>query len=220
MKTTLVFDRAVFIICVLSMKVLYIGCDTVNPLCGENYCVEGKIYPKSELGTGANYDELRIDDATVFKMLEQTLSADNSNKTEGGTTDILRPTTNPLPTVTPAPLPVIIPPVVEETVVKEPTVSFKDDLIPILREKCAFAGCHFAVKGRHPAGGLDLYKYDGLIKGGKSGPIFFPGNGKGSLLRSRISRLGGMPPEGVRRRLRENQIQLFIDWIDEGALNN
>ena len=217
MKTTLVFDRAVFMICVLSMKVLYIGCDTVNPLCGENYCVEGKIYPKSELGTGANYDELRIDDATVFKMLEQTLSADNSNKTEGVTTDILRPTTNPPPTVTPAPLPVITPPVIEVVVEPEPKVSFKDDIAPILANRCAIPGCHAPNGNIRPSARLDLRSYDGLKRGGTHGAIVSLGNGKGSLIVKRIDR-GGMPP--IPPPLNAEQIQLFIDWIDEGALNN
>ena len=50
----------------------FLGCETINPLCTENYCVEGEIYPKSELRVGAKYGELPIDDAVIFATLART----------------------------------------------------------------------------------------------------------------------------------------------------
>ena len=50
----------------------FLGCETINPLCTENYCVEGEIYPKSELRVGAEYGELPIDDAVIFATLART----------------------------------------------------------------------------------------------------------------------------------------------------
>ena len=105
--------------------------------------------------------------------------------------------------------------VVEEPVVpEEPKVSFKDDILPIFRDRCAIPGCH-AAPG---AGGLNLTQYDTFKKGGNGGAAFNAGNGNGSLVVKRIDG-GGMPPIESWR-LTEEQIQLFIDWIDEGAKNN
>ena len=126
-----------------------------------------------------------------------------------GMADVLQPTT---PSETSPPPSVEVPPPVDE-VVEELGVSFKDDIQPILAERCALAGCH-AAPG---AAGLDLSKYDTFKKGGNTGPAFAAGDGGGSLVVKRIDG-GGMPPGGPP--LDGDQIQLFIDWIDEGAKNN
>ena len=125
-----------------------------------------------------------------------------------GMTDVLQPATTPLPTTQP-PLPE--PPPVEEPVVEG--VSFKDDIQPILAERCSNPGCHAAPVG----GGLNLTQYDTFKKGGNTGPGFVAGDGKGSLVVKRIDG-GGMPLGGPP--LNGDQVQLFIDWIDEGAENN
>ena len=125
-----------------------------------------------------------------------------------GMTDVLQPTTTPPPTTQP-PLPE--PPPVEEPIVAG--VSFKDDIQPILAERCSNPGCHAAPVG----GGLDLTQYDTFKKGGNTGPGFVAGDGKGSLVVKRIDG-GGMPLGGPP--LDGDQVQLFIDWIDEGAENN
>ena len=116
-------------------------------------------------------------------------------------------TTEPDPTE-----PIVDPP----DVVEEPKVSFKDDISPILAESCAFAGCHGAAR----LGGLDLSNYDAFEKGGNNGAAFVAGDGKGSLVVKRIdgSQLPRMPQGGLP--LNGAQIQLFIDWINEGAENN
>ena len=91
--------------------------------------------------------------------------------------------------------------------------SFKNDIQPILAKRCTIPGCH-AFPG---VAGLDLSKYDTFKKGGANGPAFVAGNGKGSLVVKRIDG-DGMPPGGPP--LDRDQVQLFIDWIDEGAENN
>ncbi len=121
-------------------------------------------------------------------------------------------TTEPEPTE-----PVVDPPVVEEPEVpEEPKVSFKDDVMPILAESCATANCHVAGHFTN----LDLSTYDTFKKGGDRGPAFVAGDGKGSLVVKRIdgSQPPQMPPNGPP--LNGEQIQLFIDWINEGAENN
>ena len=124
-----------------------------------------------------------------------------------GMMDIVQPTTPATTDPTP--------PVVDEVpdVIEEPIVSFKGDIQPILAERCATPGCH--VVGHFT--GLDLSQYDAFKKGGNGGPVFTAGDGDGSLVVNRIDG-GGMPPGGPP--LDADQIQLFIDWIDEGAENN
>jgi hypothetical protein len=125
-----------------------------------------------------------------------------------GTTDVLQPTTTPPATQTP------VPEVVEDPVVAEELgVSFKDDIQPILAERCAIPGCH-AAPG---VAGLNLSQYDTFKKGGNGGVAFAAGNGKGSLVVKRIDG-GGMPP--IPPPLNAEQVQLFVDWIDAGAENN
>ena len=126
-----------------------------------------------------------------------------------GMADVLQPTPTPPPAQTP------VPPA-EQPVVEEPVVagvSFKDDIQPILAERCAVPGCH-AAPG---VAGLNLSQYDTFKKGGANGPAFDAGDGKGSLVVKRIDG-GGMPPGGPP--LDGDQVQLFIDWIDEGGKNN
>ena len=37
--------------------VLLAGCETLNPICSDNFCVEGEIFPKSDLDEDQPYDE-------------------------------------------------------------------------------------------------------------------------------------------------------------------
>lgn len=93
------------------------------------------------------------------------------------------------------------------------TVSYSEDIEPILSESCALTGCHAA----NPSGGLDLRSYDTFKVGGASGDAFIVGDGEGSRVVQLIEN-GSMPLGGTP--LTADQIQLFIDWIDEGAENN
>lgn len=140
---------------------------------------------------------------------------DEGDTTEdtSGMTDVLQPATTPPTAQTPQPG-VVEQPVVEDPVVPDvPKTSFKDDIQPILAERCSNPGCHAAPVG----GGLNLTQYDTFKKGGNTGPGFVAGDGKGSLVVKRIDG-GGMPLGGPP--LDGDQVQLFIDWIDAGAENN
>ena len=90
-----------------------------------------------------------------------------------------------------------------------PGVSFQEEILPILQASCAVAGCHAAP---NPPKGLNLETYADFEKGG----VFNPGDSNGSVVIRRIDG-GGMPPGAP---LADDQIQLFKDWIDEGAKNN
>lgn len=93
--------------------------------------------------------------------------------------------------------------------VPPPGVSFQEDILPILQASCAVQGCHAAP---NPAKGLNLETYADFEKGG----VFNPGDSEKSVVIQRIDG-GGMPPGAP---LDDAQIQLFKDWIDEGAKNN
>ena len=123
-----------------------------------------------------------------------TENGDNTTDPDPVTPDPVEPPTDPEPP--PAPM-----------------VSFKDEIMPILTNTCAIDNCHDAVA----SGGLNLTSYDNFKNGGNSGAAFVAEDGEESLVVKRIDG-GGMPPIGPP--LNADQIQLFIDWINEGAENN
>ena len=94
-----------------------------------------------------------------------------------------------------------------------PSPSFNADISPILANRCAIAKCH-VVDGPHD---IDLRTYDSVIKGGDEGAIVIAGDAMESEMVEEIAE-GKMPPEGLP--LDAAQIQLIIDWINEGAENN
>jgi hypothetical protein len=97
--------------------------------------------------------------------------------------------------------------------VPAPEVSFQEEILPVLQARCAVQGCH---AGPNPQVGLNLETYAGFEKGSLVGPVFNPGDSNGSKVIQRIDG-GGMPPGAP---LDNDQIQLFKDWIDEGAKDN
>ena len=94
-----------------------------------------------------------------------------------------------------------------------PSPSFNADILPILTNQCAFAGCHVA----GGPGGIDLRTYDTMIAGGDDDDTVIAGNARESELVEQIVE-GEMPPDGPP--LPAGQIQLIIDWINQGAKNN
>lgn len=99
------------------------------------------------------------------------------------------------------------------TTAGRPSPSFSTDIAPILIERCAIAECH-VVDGPHD---IDLRTYDVLMKGGDEGAIVIVNDARESEIVEEIAE-GKMPPEGPP--LDAAQIQLIIDWINEGAKNN
>ena len=94
-----------------------------------------------------------------------------------------------------------------------PSPSFSADILPILTSRCAFAGCHVA----GGPGGIDLRTYNTVIAGGDDNDTVIAGDARESELVEQIVE-GEMPPDGPP--LPAAQIQLIIDWINEGAKNN
>ncbi len=92
--------------------------------------------------------------------------------------------------------------------------SFSTDISPILTNRCALSGCHVA-GGPH---GVDFRTYDSLKAGGDYGAIVTAGDARESKVVKQIVQ-GRMPPDPAEP-LEAAQIQLIIDWINEGADNN
>ena len=95
-----------------------------------------------------------------------------------------------------------------------PSPSFSADISPILTNRCAIPGCHVA-GGPH---GVDLRTYDTLQAGSDDGSIAIAGNARESELVKQIVQ-GRMPPPPSEP-LEAAEIQLIIDWINEGTENN
>ena len=95
-----------------------------------------------------------------------------------------------------------------------PSPSFSTDISPIVTNRCATSGCHVA-GGPH---GVDLSTYDTLSAGGDDGAIVTADDAKESEIVKQIVQ-GRMPPPPAEP-LDATQIQLIIDWINEGAENN
>jgi mono/diheme cytochrome c family protein len=91
-------------------------------------------------------------------------------------------------------------------------VSFANDVLPILQANCS--SCH---DGSRPSGGFSVANYQTVMTGSNNGPVIVPNNAQGSLLIQLISS-GQMPRRSLK--LSDMQIQIIIDWINAGALDN
>jgi mono/diheme cytochrome c family protein len=91
--------------------------------------------------------------------------------------------------------------------------SFATDVLPILQESCAV--CHGTL------GGWDSSSHAGVVGSGAHGPAVIPGDPEGSLLSKKLlgTQAEGavMPPAG---KLPQSKIQIILDWIAAGALDN
>jgi len=125
--------------------------------------------------------------------------------------------TNPPAYQDPATLPATDAPVTKEAAAAtEPTasteVSFAANILPILQKSCV--NCH---GGNRTEKGLDLTSYQSLMAGSSKGPIVTVGDAAHSSLVSLVQN-GKMPKRGAK--LTAEEVQLFIDWVNAGALNN
>ncbi|MEX1231735.1 MAG: c-type cytochrome domain-containing protein [Planctomycetaceae bacterium] len=93
------------------------------------------------------------------------------------------------------------------------TVSFEEDVAPIIIERCLL--CHKAEK---PSGGLALDTFAGMKKGSTNGPLLIPGNANQSRLALRVATPDEklrMPKDG--QKLDNEEVQLIALWINQGA---
>jgi len=91
-------------------------------------------------------------------------------------------------------------------------VSFGTDILPLLQSRCL--NCHGGQKTEHE---LNLNSYDGVMAGSENGPVVTPGDAANSPMAEMVAN-GKMPKRGPK--LTPDQVQLIVDWINQGALNN
>ncbi len=92
------------------------------------------------------------------------------------------------------------------------TVSFANDILPILDSRCK--NCH---GGRETKEGLNMTTYALLMTGSENGLVVVPGDADNSLLAEQVVSQE-MPKRGPK--LTPPQVQLIIEWINQGALDN
>lgn len=91
-------------------------------------------------------------------------------------------------------------------------VSFAHDVMPIFESSCI--NCH---GGQSTKEGLDLKTYAALMAGSRNGSVVTPGNANDSYLVEQLLN-GKMPKRGPK--LTPDQIQVIVNWVNSGALNN
>ncbi len=106
--------------------------------------------------------------------------------------------------------------VTEAGVIPQPTPgisSFMENVMPIFEAKCVL--CHGSM------GGWDATSYSAVMTSGDNAPTVIPNDGESSILAQKIVgtyTYGGiMPPGG---KMTNSEIQLILDWILAGALDN
>jgi hypothetical protein len=102
----------------------------------------------------------------------------------------------------------------------EEQVSFKEDILPLLKWRCA--GCHEPGGEGVQKSGLDLTSYAGLMKGTKFGRMVIPGEPESSnlmmLLDWRVSPEIRMPHG--KKQLSSCDRNSIRTWIRQGAKDN
>jgi uncharacterized membrane protein len=131
--------------------------------------------------------------------------ASASQPSEEAVAVISSPTTAPAPSDTAAPTEAAQPAPAD-------TVSFAGDVLPILQSRCL--NCH---GGRETEEGLSINSYADIMTGSDNGPVITPGNVENSLLAELVISQE-MPKRGPK--LTPPQVQIIVDWINQGALNN
>lgn len=91
-------------------------------------------------------------------------------------------------------------------------VSFAGDLLPLLTKSCL--KCHGGEKMEE---GLSVKTFDTLMAGSENGAVIVAGDAENSFIVEAV-RSGDMPKRGTA--WTPEQVQILVDWINQGALNN
>ena len=91
-------------------------------------------------------------------------------------------------------------------------VSFANDILPLLQSRCV--NCH---GGQRTEKELVLNSYEGVMAGSEDGPAVTSGDAANSPMAEMVAN-GKMPKRGPK--LTPAQVQLIVDWINQGAQNN
>jgi len=104
---------------------------------------------------------------------------------------------------------------------QEETVSFSQDVMPILEQNCL--SCHQPGGQGMATSGFSMVTYDDLMKGTQYGPMVIAGDSAGSnmlvLMEGRADPSISMP-HGSMKPMPQPDIETIRLWIDQGARNN
>jgi hypothetical protein len=104
---------------------------------------------------------------------------------------------------------------------KEETVSFSQDITPIIDKYCV--ECHLAGGDGYQASGFGMASYEDLMKGTRNGPMIIAGDSLGSnmlvLMEGRADPSIKMP-HGKAESASKEELETIRLWIDQGAKNN
>lgn len=107
----------------------------------------------------------------------------------------------------------------EKKPARKPLVSFSNDVFPIIQKRCL--PCH-ASDSENPSE-LIMESFSDITKGGKHGKPIVPKNANESILVQKIKPnppFGEQMPLMTKKKLTDEQIELFKTWIDQGAKKN
>jgi hypothetical protein len=104
---------------------------------------------------------------------------------------------------------------------KEPQVSFRGDVQPILRSNCI--ECHIPPNGEgYLKTGLSMATYGDLMRGSIYEPVIVPGDSRHSILNMLVEGRADSSmrmPHG-RKPLKAEEIKILRVWVEQGARNN
>lgn len=104
-------------------------------------------------------------------------------------------------------------------IAKSPTVSFADDIYPILQIRCL--ACHQPGGEGFEKSGFDLRTYDSFMAGTKFGAMVIPGDPNTSSLMVLLDgKAKGIQMPHGKRKLSTCDRDMIRTWIREGAKNN
>ena len=103
---------------------------------------------------------------------------------------------------------------------KAPSVSFANDVNPILNKYCA--ECHTAQGEGTRESGYEVGSYESVMMGTKYGPVVVAGDSTSStlyrLVAGKVDKSIQMPHG--KQQLSAEEIAVIQNWIDQGAQNN
>jgi hypothetical protein len=103
-----------------------------------------------------------------------------------------------------------------------PQISYRDDVHPILAEKCI--DCHTPPYGEgYRRTGLDMRSYEALMEGSLYGAVVKPGNSRLSPLNMLVEGRAGSLARVLEDRhmpMTEREIEVLRFWVEQGAKNN
>jgi uncharacterized membrane protein len=102
---------------------------------------------------------------------------------------------------------------------KNSKISFSNDVFPIIKRRCL--PCH-ASDSENPSE-LFMESFPDIMKGGKHGNPVIPKKGDESILVQKIKPsppFGDQMPLMTKKKLTDEEVEIFKKWIDQGAKKN